>query len=710
MKVFSLLILFFGLAIQVEAQQKPVAKPVAKPPQKPLRITTSIKATYFVENKKVLVRWAPSNEEGWRLGNKYGYIFERRTITRDGKLLGGGMNGYFSYLVKRPDSLKEWLPVIDTNNNAAVMAQALYGESFELDLNKRATGGNGPSILSRAEENKQRYVFAMYAADNDFNVAGFAGLGFEDTTAKRNETYFYRIYPAASKLLVKSDTAMLVVSLKDSFPLPNAPELVAEGSNNSILLNWDIERTKGYYNSFIIQRSEDGGKNFENLTKDPYASFSEGSNPAMPNSIAYVDTAIVPQKKYQYRICGNTIFNHKGPWSAPAEGHSLALLEGVPGIRGIRIDEKGKAIVNWYYEDSVRKKVQHFQLTWSPVQEGPYTVVVDKVSSASSQQELPDNLTAGYLVVKAVSKEGISRTSFPYLYQPEDSLPPAAPIGVTATIDSTGKVVLKWLPNAEKDLWGYKVFRTLTPGAEPAILVDTVWKQNTFNDTLSLKMMNRRVYYSVSALDLRNNQSVLSKLVMVEKPDIIPPSPPVFKNYILKERSVFIEWINSTDDDVADNILFRKENNSTEWKKVFSTKNTGISQYTDTGVAADKKYNYKLVAKDSSGLESKMGQELTLTTLPLNNRSGIVKIDAEVDREKKLLYLHWKIAEKLQVKSFEVFKGDEKEPLSLYKVLDGKSIDMLDNELTVNTKYKYGVRAVFADGHFSDIIIKEVIY
>lgn len=706
MKVLSLLIaiLFFG-GVQVTAQKKPVARP----PQKPVRIVTAVKATYFVENKKVLVRWAPSNEEGWRLGNKYGYIFERRTIARDGKLLGG-LNGYFSYLVKRPDSLKEWLPVIDSNDNAAVMAQALYGESFELDLNKKATATKAPSILSRAEENKQRYVFGIYAADNDFNVASFAGLGFEDSTAKLNETYFYRIYPAAPKQLVKADTAMLVISLKDSFALPPAPELMIEGSNNSIIINWDIERTKNYYNSFFIQRSADDGKNFEDLNKEPYASFSQGSNPAMPNSIVYVDTTIVPQKKYRYRICGNTIFNHRGQWSPVAEGHSLALLEGVPGIQGIRINELGKAIVNWYYEDSIRKKVQHFQLTYSPVQEGPYEVVVDKVSSGSSQLQLPETLTAGYLVIKAVSKDGISRTSFPYLYQPEDSLAPATPIGLSATIDSTGRVVLKWLPNAEKDLSGYKVFRTLAPGAEPAILVDTIWKHNTFTDTVSLKMMNKKVYYAVTALDHRNNQSAMSKLVVVEKPDIIPPSPPVFKNYTLNERSILIEWINSTDDDVANNMLFRKENGTPEWKKIFETKGLNKNQYADTGVVADKKYSYKLVAKDSAGLESKGGQELFVTTLPLNKKTGIVKIDADVDREKKLLYLHWKIADKLQVKSFEVFRGNEKEPLSLYKVLDGKIIDMLDNDLTINTKYKYGIRAVFADGHFSDIIIKEVTY
>ncbi len=705
MKVLSLFItILFGGAVLATAQ----TKPVAKPPQKPVRIVTAVKATYFVENKKVLVRWAPSNEEGWRLGNKYGYIFERRTIARNGKLLGG-LNGYFSYLVKRPDSLKEWLPVIDSNDNAAVMAQALYGESFELDLNKKAAATKAPSILSRAEENKQRYVFGMYAADNDFNVASFAGLGFEDTTAKMNETYFYRIYPAAPKQLVKADTAMLVISLKDSFALPPAPELMIEGSNNSVILNWDIQRTKGYYNSFIIQRSADDGKNFEDLSKDPYASFSQGSNPAMPNSLVYIDTTIIPQKNYRYRICGNTIFNHRGTWSPVVEGHSLALLEGVPGIQGIRINETGRAIVNWYYEDSIRKKVQHFQLTYSPVQEGPYTVVMDKISSASSQLPLPETLTAGYLVIKAVSKDGISRTSFPYLYQPEDSVAPAVPVGLSAIIDSTGRVVLKWLPNAENDLAGYKVFRTLAPGAEPAILVDTIWKRNTFIDTVSLKMMNKKVYYAVTALDRRNNQSSMSKLVVVEKPDIIPPSPPVFKNYTLNEGAVLIEWINSTDDDVATNILFRKESDA-EWKKIFETGGLNKNQYNDTGVLADKKYSYKLVSRDSSGLESKSGQELIVTTLPLNKKAGIVKIDADVDREKKLLYLHWKITDKIQVKSFEVFKGNDKEPLSLYKVLDGKMIDMLDNELTINTKYKYGIRAVFADGHFSDIIIKEVTY
>lgn len=667
-----------------------------------------LQATYFVKHNRIMVRWAPVNEESWRYGNKYGYIIERRTLVRDEKLLGGAeqIKSFRSFGCSK-DSLRYWDSLANYNDNAAVMAQALYGESFQLDLNQQARVSQGASMLSKSEENKQRYLFALYAADNDFDVATRAGLGFMDTAVKYNEKYFYRIYSAGPKALIKSDTALLFVTFQDMMQLPQTADIYVEPSNKSLVLSWDMDRTKSYYNSFVIQRSTDGGKTFRSITNRPYTSMGQGSNPHIPNAVVFVDTAVQNGMIYKYRVAGINIFGEKGPWSAIAEGKSLPLLEGVPGIQGIRLDGAGKPVLSWYFEDSVRKKINGFELTYSLKEDAPFTKIIGNISPAASEVMLPDSLTAGYLIVKAVSAEGISRTSFPYLFQPEDSLPPAAPTGVTAMIDSNGKVELRWLPNAEKDLAGYKVFRTMVKGGEYAVLIDTIWNKNVFFDTLDLRLTNRKVYYTVAALDYRFNRSAPSKEVEVVKPDIIAPTAPVFSDYTLKEGAVEISWINPEDGDLADVMLQRKE--GMEWKTLFSSRSRERT-YTDKTTEPDKRYSYRLVAMDEAGLRSSGGQVLTVQTLPVVNRNVFKSVESDLDRDKRLIYLHWLLREKQPVKSIEVFRGSDKAPMELYKVLDGKRSELLDNELTVNTKYRYGLRAVLPNGQYSEMTIKEITY
>ncbi|MBX9783444.1 MAG: hypothetical protein K2X48_09140 [Chitinophagaceae bacterium] len=713
----SIIFLLMLVCVQVSAQQRSPKTTVKKPGTtsktvKPTPVKMGIQAVHYIQNKRIKIRWAPTDEQSWRLGNKYGYILEKRTIVRDENFLSGAeqIKTFRTYLLIK-DSLRYWEPMLNINDNAAVMAQALYGETFELDLNNKASEGlsKGTSLLSKAQENKQRYLFAMFAADNDFSVAERAGLGFVDTATKFNERYFYRIYSAAPKSILKSDTAFLFVSFKDIMQLPPAADLTTEPSNKSIVLTWDIERTKSYYNSFIIQRSSDSGRNFRNLNLKPYTSMAMGADPTKPNSIVYVDTLVETGKTYQYRVSGISIFGERGPWSKISEVKSVPLLEGVPGIQGIALGNTGEPILKWYFEYSVRSKISGFEVNYSPVANGVYGKILENIPAHKSEVFLPDTLSSGYLIVKAVSKEGISRTSFPYLYQMEDSIPPGVPAGLSASVDTLGHVELKWLPNPEKDLLGYKVFRTMIKGSEHAVLVDTVWYNTVYRDTLDLKLMNRKVYYAVTALDFRFNQSKLSNDVEVIKPDIIPPTPPVFEDYKLTTGAVELFWVTPAEEDLREVKLLRKPAVG-EWTEIFHTSAKSVKSYKDKKVEADKKYSYKLIAVDSAGLNSPEAQILTLQTLPVIDRKAISSFDFDIDRDKRLVYLRWQVADKYSVKSIEIFRGTSEEPLSLYKVLDGKTRDMLDNDLLVNTKYKYGVRLVLSNGTYSELVTKEINY
>ncbi len=99
--------------------------------------------------------------------------------------------------------------------------------------------------------------------------------------------------------------------------------------------------------------------------------------------------------------------------------------------------------------------------------------------------------------------------------RPEDLTPPAPPQGLTA-IPFRGGVLLRWHPNGELDLLGYKVYRK-QPGKPPVLLTPEPIKETKYFDRPPTPGF---YYYFVTAVDEspRRNESAPSEMSSVEIP------------------------------------------------------------------------------------------------------------------------------------------------------------------------------------------------
>jgi hypothetical protein len=92
-----------------------------------------------------------------------------------------------------------------------------------------------------------------------------------------------------------------------------------------------------------------------------------------------------------------------------------------------------------------------------------------------------------------------------------DTFPPAAPVGLQAVASGLAEqrfIDLTWTPNAEPDLAGYNVYRH--EGSEAPVRINSgLIKTPSFRDTNVQPEV--KYFYSVSASDLRNNESVKSE-------------------------------------------------------------------------------------------------------------------------------------------------------------------------------------------------------
>jgi fibronectin type 3 domain-containing protein len=99
-----------------------------------------------------------------------------------------------------------------------------------------------------------------------------------------------------------------------------------------------------------------------------------------------------------------------------------------------------------------------------------------------------------------------------------DIFPPAVPTGLQAVYSGAGQepfVDLIWAPDTEADLAGYNVYRR-EEGGQPAKLNGELVKTPAYRDGNVSE--GKRYSYSVSAVDLRGNESARSEEASEEVP------------------------------------------------------------------------------------------------------------------------------------------------------------------------------------------------
>lgn len=693
-KYYALLLSACGLLITITttAQTKSAVMVLARP-----------------QKDKILLRWATTTPLSWKMSNEYGFIVERYTVTRDKKILAQPEKKIISTTPFKPQPLDNWKTVAEKDNYAAVIAQAIYGKDFEL------SGGDNKGltkIINQANELEQRFGLSLYAADNSFEAAKLAGWGYEDNDVKSNEKYLYRIISAIPKDKLKVDSGSVYTGIIDYQELPKPSDIGSVFGDKTVMLSWDYSILKNYYSNYFIEKSADG-ETYNRLSDLPVANLNNKEDKPS-NRMYFIDTLKDNSIKYYYRIRGVSPFGEIGPPSEPISGKGKKFLTQVPNIRSTSINEKGAVQIEWFFDGTETGLIESFTLNQAKKEQGPYKAVVEHINANSRTVSFNKLYASNYFTITAVAKQGQSRTSFPVLVQPIDSFPPAIPTGLQATIDSNGVVILKWKQNNEQDLLGYKVFRANNKQEEMATLTPSVHKKCIYRDTVNIKMLNNKVYYAVASVDQRYNQSKNSTIIEIKKPDIIPPSAPLFTDYQIKNDSVILHWVNSLSEDVTTHRLYRRALTSPptgepEGALLVSFTDT-TSQYIDGTAEPGKKYEYNIVAIDASGLKTNAINRLQITIPDNANRYKINLLNTYTNIKNSYIEIFWKDDLK-EVQAYNIYKAIKGKPIILWKVLTaGEAKQVRDNNITVGETYQYAVVPVMKNGIEGKMIITEAKY
>jgi hypothetical protein len=635
------------------------------------------------QKDKILIRWAINSPVEWQKANKKGYIITRSTVLRDGIVLSKPERTLLTPKPLLPQPLDSWIDLVQKDNNAAIIAQSLYGDSFEVTAAKE---GDLSKIVNMADEINQRYTFALYAADMSFSAALKAGWGFEDTNVKKNEVYAYQVSVFESPKVKESS---YMIGLKDYSVLPAPTDFIAIPDDKKVLLSWDYETFKRIYTSYMVEKSADG-ISFSPIATTPLVNLNDkDEHPS--KTMYYIDTLNVNEKVYHYRLYGITSFGEKGELTKTITARGVSAIVTAARLVDYNIVNSNEVNLEWDYPKESEGFIQGYEINLADNDKGPYKVVSKVIPPSERKLNFKENLfPSNYFTISVVGKNNQRLTSQSMLVQPVDSIPPAKPIGLEGAIDSLGVVRLKWKPNLEKDLRGYRILKANNTGEEFVDIYHQSYIGNDYQDSVSLKMTNNKVYYRIAAEDMRFNISDPSEILVLDKPDKIPPAAPIFKDYDNKDGKVKLKWIRSYSEDVVGYSLRRREKGQEKWIEIKQINDT-IQEYTDDRVENKKVYQYAILARDKSNLWSSLDHStITVNVLDFTPAKIINFLQGLPDRENKKIILSWDyVKNKSKILGVSIYKNTKGTPPTLWRELNSDVFTLEDKNLKINQEYEY---------------------
>jgi hypothetical protein len=438
--------------------------------------------------------------------------------------------------------------------------------------------------------------------NNEFSK--YAGIMYDDCSVVPGQAYSYEIYELVNgneQLIEKS--SYITIAEFASTPPPDSLEVIAGDSRVSMRWKPEVKR----YWGVNVYRKNNNDTSFTLRNNMPIM-LSE--IPKEDGSTGYPDTFFDEDNlqngtAYTYKIRGIDYFARPTLFSEeitvtpkdktpPIAPHNVSTDVGLFDITLTwqhdfqSSDMKGYNIYRMKGHSDEKRLLNHTLLP--PAQRAYYDTV-------------PEPGTFIYRIA-AVDSSGNEGLSFPTVGEVLDIFPPAQPTGLQVVAD-TGKILLSWNSNQEKDLMGYRVYRTVGHDRDDNyVLLNTrVVAKTQFTDSLPRNAKNF-FFYKIVALDSSYNKSEYSVARSARMPDVIAPREPFIVNVAQEVKAIRIEWLNNAESDLAGYHIYRfqPEDSAGTLKQLnIAPIKAGIHLFTDNWAMPNTAYRYYLTAMDSSG-------------------------------------------------------------------------------------------------------------
>lgn len=658
------------------------------------------KAKYYGDS--VVLRWSANDAVLWQVANSIGYTIERYEYNK-----GNLINKQVLVQKLKPWSLDEWKAKCKrTDTTAAMAAQLLYGISK--DPKNPQGSGNLDAVLNQRYDSENRFFMVnMLAAWHPFHSKGLA-LRFSDQGVQKNKTYLYKIYTPIPQTILKADTAFVVVNTNVKEPLENMIAIYDEPRDRNVKLKWSKLLGDTQFIGYYYERSDDNGITFKRINKKPFIKLANGETES-DEFISFIDSLPKNYYKYIYRVAGINYFGEISKYSPNIEviGKDLTPPTQVFDVRAENLNSN-KVTISWK-KTTIEPDMVGYVIGRSQSISGPFQPLQNQflpINATSFTDQNAEAFGTNYYVVSAVDTAGNAAISLPAYVVMKDEAPPAMPTGLKGNIDSTGIVKITWEKNTEPDLLGYMVYTANAPDHVFTPLTTGFLADEFFADSTTLRTLTKYKYYRVVAFDKSRKASPYSEILKLKRPDKIPPVSPVFNNFTVADSSATIFWIRSSSDDVAQQILYRKEEGKdTDWQ-VITKLDENQSNFTDHSVLPKHWYSYSLVAIDDAQLPSEKSVPIRLRPYDSAFEKGVDNLKIDLT-DSKTVKISWHFLSNPKARII-IYRKKDSETLVPFENLPSSQNYYID-KLTSAGKYQYVIKVNYNDGRKSTLKYTDVI-
>ncbi|GHU73648.1 hypothetical protein FACS189413_18220 [Bacteroidia bacterium] len=645
--------------------------------QEALTVAENLAIRGSVQENTIRLRWAPANAQAWLDGKKYGYVLEKIPVFKNDVFQPEGALEKIDPIFL-PAPLADWEALVNRSDYAAVVAQAFYGEDFLVSAPHQTVG----DIINQSNELQQRFATSLFAAEYDYQAAVLAGWAWTDPQLKADERYLYRIYLNKPQP-ERGDTAVVVLGLSNRKKLPVPIGLNAVFGDKGVMLSWNYFYQSDIYHSYHVERAA-SGEAFQQITKLPVTLMSENKE-----ELFYMDSLPDNTQTYTYRIRGITTFDETGPYSEEVSGKGKASGMCVPVILYGDFIAKNQAKIGWTIECDHPEQIHKLEFKQAPGIDGEYISIPQNILPTQREAILTLKDAKNYVQLFAYTQEGEVKSSFPFLLQQVDSVPPAIPTGLKVQIDSLAIAHLSWDANQEPDLRGYRILRSFTESGEKSSLTPQLLTTNEYTDTLSLQLGNEAVFYAMTAIDTYYNESPACETVKAIKPNNKRPADPVITHYKVDDNRVHLSWITDKKDPAVTYSLVRAFL-ATEppQKRVVVSGNYQTNEYTDQ-VEESGKYAYTVYASTGNPAKTIASPAVTLDIQLKESLDAVTEFSYYKDTQAHRIELFWRKHPKAI--RYILYKSEDAGPLTLLKETDAEQTRFVDTNVSPDTKYTYTV-------------------
>lgn len=686
-KLCFLLMMSAAFALTANAQQNK--------PKDSIKYVNKLMVLGKYMGDSVVLRWTTANYPLWLAVRKAGVEVYRAEFNATNNSLENQKK--LTTLPLKPMTLEEMKKHFNRNDTtAAMIAQVMYGGT----LNGKQQTQNLENLDVMEAEQSNRFVYATYLADLYPNIANAIALRFVDKTAVKGKTYYYYLKSDVKTPGLVFEESGTMVNTKTYVKPEKLQSVDAIGLDKSVRLFWSRLEGDARFTAYQIER-KDGSRSFGTRTSSPFINPNSPKDETDDETIVFMDSIPQNYAPYQYRVRGITAFGEPSDW-AEITVSGRDLTPPATPVNVIAVSQGGKKVKITWKTPIKGKDLAGFVIGRSENYEGPYSPVDDKLYGITDTVAFDLNANVhqrNFYLVSAIDTAGNAARSLPAYSVIVDSIAPAKPVGLTATIDSLGVVKLHWPMGKEVDLEGYNIYRANNAKEEFSVINKDHVQDNNYMDMVDINSLTKDAYYKIVAFDKSNNPSEYSDMVRVKKPDYIPPVAPQITDFLVGDNNVKLKFMPSNSSDLKAYYVYRKIDTVFEKIAALSKLDTA---FTDLKLPEKQVLWYTMVAVDSAGLLSEQAfpQRITLQI----KGAELPNLMLSAKKTEKGVVISWDRSVLLPKGSkLMLYKSYNKNPLEQYTLIDNLSEDFTDIEFEKNDAVGYAVRIQLAGGVLSKI-------